>query len=123
MTNLWGLLSGELGSAFYRQFGQAGDAVFNHWTKELSEFTEQEIFAGLHKFKNSGSTYMSLNVFRNHCKVELDVSVMSDERAAKTLEDQRKLNADISEESKEKGKSALSGALNLMGSRKYKGEL
>jgi hypothetical protein len=123
MTNLWGLLSGELGSAFYKQFGQAGGAVFNHWTQELYEFTEQEIFAGLNKFKNSGSTYMSLNVFRNHCKVEADVSVMSDERAAKTLEDQRRLNADISEESKEKGKSALLGALNLMGSRKYKGGL
>lgn len=121
MTSLWGSLSIELGSAFYRQFGDAGEAIFNHWTKDLSHFTEQELFSGLHKFKNSGSTYMSLNVFRNHCKKQT-VNNISDDIAVRTLESQRKIHADISEKSKEIGGETLKGALGLMGSKKYEGE-
>lgn len=110
---LWGLLTIELGSAFCRQYGNAGGAVFHIWTKELCCFTEQELVAGLEKFKCSGSTYMSLNIFRNHCKPEVNTN-MSDERAAKTLEDQRLIHAEISDNSKKKGAIALTGALNLM---------
>lgn len=68
MTKLWQLLTEELGSAFKNQYGLANGYVFNRWAHELSEFSEQQLFDGLQKFKNSGSTYMSLNIFRNHCK-------------------------------------------------------
>ena len=120
---LWGLLTIELGSAFCRQYGNAGGPVFHIWTKELCNFTEPELVAGLQKFKNGSSTYMSLNIFRNHCKKEPVNNSVSDERAVKTLESQRLLNADISDKSKEIGGETLKGALGLMGSKKYKGEV
>lgn len=119
---LWGLLTIELGSAFCRQYGDAGGVVFHIWTKELCCFTEPEIVAGLLKFKNAGSTYMSLNVFRNHCKPDPVNNNMSDERAIKTLENQRLLNSEISDKSKEIGEVSLKNALNLMGSKKYKSQ-
>jgi len=68
MSNLWGLLTTELGSAFCRQYGDAGGPVFLVWAKDLSNFTEAQLIQGLASFKASNSTYMSLNVFRNHCK-------------------------------------------------------
>lgn len=70
MTKLWQLLTFELGSAFKRQFGKAGELVFHRWADELQTFSEPELVRGLERFKNSGSTYMSLNVFRNHCKLD-----------------------------------------------------
>jgi hypothetical protein len=67
MTKLWQCLSDELGSAFKNQYGLANGPVFKRWCDELSEFSEEQLFDGLQKFKRSGSTYMSLNIFRNHC--------------------------------------------------------
>ena len=113
MVNLWGLLTIELGSAFCRQYGNAGGPVFHIWTKELLCFTESDLVAGLQKFKNSGSTYMSLNVFRNHCKKDV-VNNKANEKALGTLESQRRLHADIGDKSREKGKKALTGALKMM---------
>lgn len=72
MTKLWQLLTSELGSAFRNQYGNAGGSEFNHWAKELSEFTESQLVNGLENFKNSGKTYMSLNIFRNHCKPDAE---------------------------------------------------
>ena len=107
MSKLWGLLTIELGSAFCRQYGNAGDPVYEIWSKELDQFTEKELVAGLEKFKNSGSTYMSLNIFRNHCKKEIDTNLEADKKAAKTLEGQRLICADIGDKSREKGKEAI----------------
>ena len=67
MTKLWQLLTDELGSAFRNQYGDAGGTAFNHWSKELAAFSESQLVAGLNKFKKAGSTYMSLNIFRNLC--------------------------------------------------------
>lgn len=56
--------------------------MFKRWCSELSEFSEQQLFDGLQKFKQSGSTYMSLNIFRNHCKPKAqDLGLMSFEQA------------------------------------------
>jgi hypothetical protein len=68
MTKLWQLLTDELGSAFKNQYGMAGSSSFDYWARELSEFSEAQLVKGFHGFKNSGSTYMSLNIMRNHCK-------------------------------------------------------
>lgn len=68
MTKLWQLLTQELGRAFETQYGRAGEATFKHWALELAEFTEAQLVQGLNKFKKSGSTYMSLNIFRNLCE-------------------------------------------------------
>ena len=65
---LWTMLTAELGSAFRSQYGAPEGEVFNYWSRELSEFSESQLVSGFEKFKNAGSTYMSLNVFRNHCK-------------------------------------------------------
>ena len=82
MTKVWQCLSDELGSAFKSQYGQTGEPVFKRWCDELSEFSEQQLFDGLQKFKNSGSTYMSLNIFRNHCKPKAqDLGLMTFEQA------------------------------------------
>lgn len=82
MTKLWQCLSDELGSAFKNQYGLANGVVFNRWCEELSEFSEQQLFDGLQKFKQSGSTYMSLNIFRNHCKPKpKDLGIMSFDQA------------------------------------------
>jgi hypothetical protein len=68
MLDLWEVLSKELGSAFVKQYGKPLGASFDHWTNELLEFSAEELYAGFERFKKSGSTYMSLNVFRNHCR-------------------------------------------------------
>jgi hypothetical protein len=68
MTKLWQELTDELGSAFKNQYGMAGGTAFIKWSKELKEFDETQLVKGFEKFKNAGSTYMSLNIFRNHCK-------------------------------------------------------
>lgn len=68
MINLWGFLTVELGSAFCRQYGDIGGKLFLDWSKDLSCFTEQQLVNGLQRFKRSGSTYMSLNIFRKHCQ-------------------------------------------------------
>lgn len=68
MTQLWELLTKELGSAFGNQYGRAGGHVFNHWKTALSGFTEPQLMRGFQKFIDSGKTYMSLNIFRNHCR-------------------------------------------------------
>lgn len=82
MTKVWQCLSDELGSAFKSQYGQTGEPVFKRWCDELSEFNEQQLFDGLQKFKQSGSTYMSLNIFRNHCKPKAqDLGLISFEQA------------------------------------------
>jgi len=107
MSKLWGLLTIELGSAFCRQYGNAGDPVYEIWSKELDQFTEKELVAGLEKFKNSGSTYMSLNIFRNHCKKEIDTTLAANEKAARTLDSQKLISADISDKSREKGIEAM----------------
>jgi len=67
MTNLWQLLTIELGSAFRNHYGDAGDETFFFWCKDLEAFSEEELVRGLEKFKKSGKTYMSLNIFRTHC--------------------------------------------------------
>lgn len=72
MTKLWQELTDELGSAFRNQYGLAGEATFLKWAKELSGFTEAQLFKGFNNFKNSGSTYMSLNILRNHCQVKAE---------------------------------------------------
>lgn len=107
MDKLWGLLTIELGSAFCRQYGNAGDPVYKIWSKELDQFTEKELVAGLEKFKNSGSTYMSLNILRNHCKKEVDTNLEADKKAARTLDSQKLISADISDKSREKGIEAM----------------
>jgi hypothetical protein len=68
MLDLWDALGKELGSAFIRQFGSPSSEAFEHWLVELWEFTPEQLFAGFEKFKKSGSTYISLNVFRKHCQ-------------------------------------------------------
>ena len=68
MNRLWALLTAELGSAFRTQYGQPNGDAFNYWSHELKDFTEEQLVNGFNKFKKSGSTYMSLNVFRNHCR-------------------------------------------------------
>lgn len=68
MLDLWEALSVELGSAFTRQFGSPKEAVFEHWLNELWDFSREDIAHGLRSFKDKGSTFISLNVFRNHCK-------------------------------------------------------
>lgn len=67
MTKLWEMLTRELGRAFETQYGRAGGEMFNHWARELAEFSESQLVAGFDRFKKSGSTYMSLNVLRNLC--------------------------------------------------------
>lgn len=62
------MLTLELGSAFKNQYGDADDETFEHWCKELSDFSREDLQRGFIKFKQSGKTYMSLNIFRNHCK-------------------------------------------------------
>lgn len=68
MQELWEALSIELGAAFQNQYGSAAGTTFQHWARELKEFSREEIQRGFANFKNSGKTYMSLNIFRNHCK-------------------------------------------------------
>jgi hypothetical protein len=68
MTELWESLTLELGSAFKNQYGDTSSSTFKHWCKELVEFTREDLQRGFIKFKNSGKTYMSLNIFRSHCK-------------------------------------------------------
>lgn len=68
MNKLWALLTAELGSAFRTQYGQPDGDAFNYWSHELKDFTEEQLVNGFNKFKRSGSTYMSLNVFRKHCR-------------------------------------------------------
>jgi hypothetical protein len=113
MVNLWGLMTIELGSAFCRQYGNAGSPVFNIWLRELNHFTKEELVAGLESFKKSGSTYMSLNIFRKHCQPKAKgAGVISDEKAQRVLLEQKKLHAGISEESKKRGKATLNALLN-----------
>lgn len=69
MMRLWALLTAELGSAFRNQYGPSEGETFNYWVHELKDFTEEQLVNGFNKFKESGSTYMSLNIFRNHCRV------------------------------------------------------
>lgn len=68
MLDLWDAMGKELGSAFIRQFGSPNSEAFEHWLVELWDFTPEQLFAGFDKFKKSGSTYISLNVFRKHCQ-------------------------------------------------------
>ena len=68
MLDLWEALSVELGSAFARQFGSPQEQTFEHWLQELWKFSKEDLFKGFESFKNSGSTYISLNVLRSHCK-------------------------------------------------------
>lgn len=68
MTELWELLTLELGSAFKNQYGDTSGTTFRHWCKELAEFSREDLQRGFVNFKNSRKTYMSLNIFRNHCK-------------------------------------------------------
>lgn len=74
MASLWQLLTIELGSAFCKQYGDAGDETFFYWCKDLEEFSEQDLVRGLEKFKRSGERYMSLNIFRTHCR-EAKISI------------------------------------------------
>lgn len=62
------MLTVELGSAFCRQYGDIGGPVYRQWANDLKCFSEKQLVEGLRRFKESGSTYMSLNIFRNHCK-------------------------------------------------------
>lgn len=83
---LWALLTAELGTAFRTQFGEPEGKVFDFWRKELSEFSEAQLVDGFNKFKNSGKTYMSLNVFRNHCKKShQDLGLPSAEQSFKAV--------------------------------------
>lgn len=68
MAKLWQLLTIELGAAFSNQYGDTGGEPFQHWAKELSCFSEKQIVRGFEKFKQSDSTFISLKIFRNHCK-------------------------------------------------------
>lgn len=82
MTELWGLLTLELGSAFKNQYGNANGTTFRHWCKELGEFSRDDLQRGFYNFKNSEKTYMSLNIFRNHCKVKAeDIGLPAEEAA------------------------------------------
>lgn len=68
MTELWELLSLELGASFKNQYGTSEDPAFRHWCRELAEFSQEEIKSAFFAFKNSGQTYMCLNTFRSFCK-------------------------------------------------------
>lgn len=86
MAELWGLLTLELGSAFKNQYGNAGGTTYRHWCKELIEFSRNDLQRGFHNFKNSKKTYMSLNIFRNHCKLKAqDLGLPSEDEAFDSL--------------------------------------
>jgi len=86
MTRLWALLTAELGSAFRNQYGPPEGDTFNYWLHELKDFSEEQLVNGFNKFKASGSTYMSLNVFRNHCRAtSSDLGLPSFEEAYKAV--------------------------------------
>lgn len=68
MTKLWQALTDELGAAFKNQYGLANETSFHRWSKELAEFTEQQLFEGFQKFKKSDSTFLNLKTFRNYCR-------------------------------------------------------
>ena len=72
MQELWEALTIELGAAFKNQYGDSQGSTFEHWVRELKEFTKEDLQRGFQSFKNSGSTYMSLNVFRSNCKVKAE---------------------------------------------------
>lgn len=72
MQELWEALTLELGSAFKNQYGDSNGESFAYWTKNLKEFTREQLHQGFVNFKKSGKTYMSLNIFRNHCIPDVD---------------------------------------------------
>jgi len=118
METLWGLLTIELGSAFCRQYGNAGEPVFEIWSKDLEQFSEKELVQGLDSFKNSGSSYMSLNIFRGQCKKRLE-KVGHSTTYLQTQAQQAKIHSGLTEESRTKGKQTLTDLLSKNGSRRY----
>lgn len=86
MEELWEALTLELGSAFKNQYGDSSSESFGYWTKSLKEFTREQLQQGFLKFKDSGKTYMSLNILRNHCQPDhIDLGLPSFDASFKAV--------------------------------------